>query len=147
MGESMSVFVEYRVPQEKTPEPNPWELDLPMFGPVHEHFGARGIIIPRGRDLYYMMGYPDDDRPIEELLLSRPVEANRFNLAGAGTFWTIKTTREVEIVRRCFAVSASVHPNDVDDTDAWPVSIGTVYHRMIAIEKEGFEARLIVHVE
>lgn len=143
----MTVFVEYRVAPGDRSEANPWELDLPMFGPVDERFGARGVIVPRGRDLYYMMGYPDDDCPVDELRLSKPVETNRFNLAGADTFWAIKTTREVEIVRHCFAVSVGIHPADVDDTDTWPVSIGKVYHRMIEIEKEGFEARLIVHVE
>lgn len=146
MGEGMKVFVEYRVPS-GDPSANPWELDLPMFGPVDEQFGARGVVIPRGRSLYYMMGYPDDDCPADELHLSKPVETNRWNLAGADTFWTIKTTREVEIIRRCFAVSANIHPNDVDDSDTWKVSIGKVYHRMVDIEKEGFEARLIVHIE
>ena len=94
-----------------------------------------------------MMGYPDDDCPVEDLHLSRPVEKNYLYLADTGTFWTSRTTGETKIIRRCFAVSADVHPNDVDSTDSWQVSVGKVYHRMVEIEKEGLEARLVVHVE
>ncbi len=147
MGVGMSVFIEYRIPSKDLSTATPWELDLQSSGPVDERFGARGIAIPRGLDLYYMMGYSDDYRLVEDLSLSKPVENYHHYLADTGTFWTTRTMVEVKIIRRCFAISANIHPNDVDESDAWPVSIGKVYHRMMEIEKEGLEARLVIHIE
>jgi hypothetical protein len=146
MGESMTVFVERR-----KDEGDSWQLDEQSSGPVSEEFGARGISIPRGRDLYYMIGYPDDGCEDYELhvegFFSRPVEKNRFRLAGADTFWAVRSRHEVGIVQRCYVVSHYLHPKDIEKADEWKISFGKVLRRMKEIEKEGDEVRLVVHVE
>ena len=140
----MRVFIEYRESADL-----PWGVDVSTCGPIHDRFGARGVIVPRYLSLYYMLGYPDDGLGdhFEGVHLSKPVEMNCYNSAGASTFWAVRTRRELEIVMRCFTIAAEGRPLGPGDLHAWPEAVGKVYERMLQLEKEGFETRLVVHVE
>lgn len=151
MGETMTVFIEKR--RLKTEE---WQLDVESSGPVDAgpyYFGAKGITIPRGRELYYMAGYPDDgyERGDDEKDhipdLSSSVEQHYRNSAGVGAFWGIRTKEEIGIIQRCWAVAGGLHPKDVEEADGWDVSLGKVWKRMIELDDDGYEVRAVIKVE